>query len=299
MISVESMHIFNSIASARNSTSVRNRTKVAGGLFRLLFLLLFTLFAYMIFEPYWLEKRNYLIENNGIPRAFNGTKIVFMTDIHHGVFYSKARLRKVVEDVNRLKPDVVLLGGDYVEGSSRFIQPCFDELKKLQAVNGVYGVLGNHDHWQGADSCRHAMAAAGIKSIDNGAYWITKNGMRMRVGGVGDHCEDKQYPERTIDGVTISDFVIMVSHSPDYAMEIVTDKIDCFFSGHTHGGQLTLFGMYAPRVPSRYKQKLRTGLVNVNKSQVIVSNGIGTAFLPMRFFARPQVVIAELHHVPK
>jgi predicted MPP superfamily phosphohydrolase len=301
------MHVFNSIgnrapkrdAPAQISTSGRTRTKAAGRPFRLLLLLLLTLFAYMIFEPYWLEKRNYLIENSDIPQAFNGTKIVFLTDIHHGVFYSKARLQKVVEEVNRLKPDVVLLGGDYIEGSSRFIQPCFDELEKLQAVNGVYGVLGNHDHWQGADSCRHAMAVAGIKSIDNGACWIMKNGMRIRVGGVGDHCEDKQYPERTIDSVTISDFVIMVSHSPDYAMEIVADKIDYFFSGHTHGGQITLFGMFAPKVPSRYKQKLRTGLVNVNKSKVIVSNGIGTAFLPLRFFARPQVVIAELCHVPK
>jgi predicted MPP superfamily phosphohydrolase len=77
-------------------------------------------------------------------------------------------------------------------------------------------------------------------------------------------------------------------------MDINTDKVDYILSGHTHGGQITLFGIYAPKVPSRYKQKLRTGLVSVNKSKVIISNGIGTSYLPLRFFARPQIITMEL-----
>jgi predicted MPP superfamily phosphohydrolase len=249
----------------------------------------------MLFEPYWVEKKQYVINNNEIPEMFDGMKIVFLTDIHHGVFFSRARVRNIVNSVNRLDADIVLLGGDYVEGSPRYIQPCFNELGLLRAKYGVFGVLGNHDHWQGADSCRKEMQKSGIRSIDNNAYWIYKNGQRLRLGGVGDHCEDKQYLERTTDSVSTSDFVVLVSHSPDYAMEITSDKVDCIFSGHTHGGQITLFGLYAPKVPSRYKQKLRTGLVSVNQMKVIISNGIGTALLPLRFFARPQIVIAELN----
>ncbi|MBN1604778.1 MAG: metallophosphoesterase [Chitinispirillaceae bacterium] len=305
MIPVDSMHVFDSTGnrssdgSATNpdSNSTRIHGRSAGRVVLALTLFLMILLAYMLIEPYWVQKKYYLIESDEIPQVFDGTKIVFLTDIHHGKFYSKARVRKVVEDVNRMNADVVLLGGDYVEGSPKYIQSCFDELKKLRAVYGVYGVLGNHDHWQGADSCRHAMAAAGIKSIDNGAYWITKKGIRIRIGGVGDHCEDKQYPERTIDSVNVSDFVLLVSHSPDYAMEITTDKVDYMFSGHTHGGQITLFGKYAPKVPSRYRQKLRTGLVSVKNCKVIISNGIGTAFIPLRFFARPQIVIGELRRI--
>jgi predicted MPP superfamily phosphohydrolase len=282
----------------RNVTATRFSLRKTGSLLWISGSLVIVLFSYMLFEPFWIQKKYYLIENSDIPQVFDGTKIVFLTDIHHGRFYSKARVRKVVEDVNRMRADVILLGGDYVEGSSRYIQPCFDELKKLRAPYGVYGVLGNHDHWQGPASCRRAMSAAGIKSIDNGAYWSTEKGMRIRIGGVGDHCEDRQYPERTIDSVKVSDFVLLVSHSPDYAMEITTDKIDYMLSGHTHGGQITLFGRYAPKVPSRYGQKLRTGLVNVKKCKVIISNGIGTAFLPLRFFARPQIVIGKLRCIP-
>jgi predicted MPP superfamily phosphohydrolase len=249
----------------------------------------------MLYEPYWIEKKKYIINNDDIPAAFNGMKIVFLTDIHHGGFYSGSRVRNIIKSVNRLDADIVVLGGDYVEGSPRYIHSCFNELGLLKAKHGVFGVLGNHDHWQGADSCRIEMKKSGIRSIDNNAYWIGRNDQRLRIGGVGDHCEDKQFLERTIDSAKKSDFVVLVSHSPDYAMEITSDKVDCIFSGHTHGGQITLFGMYAPKVPSRYNQKLRTGLVMVNQMTVIISNGIGTALLPLRFFARPQIVIAELN----
>jgi len=154
--------------------------------------------------------------------------------------------------------------------------------------------LGNHDHWQGADKIREVMAKQGILSIDNNAFWVQKDGHRIRVGGVGDHCEDVQNLEVTTGKTLESDFVLLVSHSPDYALDITGDKVDLLLSGHTHGGQVTLFGLYAPKVPSRYGQRFRTGEKVVNSIQVIISNGIGTVLLPIRFFARPQIVIIQL-----
>lgn len=248
---------------------------------------------YPFIEPYWIEEKVYHISRSDIPSAFNDTKIVFLTDIHHGRFFSRSRVARVVDQVNKLKPELILLGGDYVEGSPKYIDDFFEELGRLHAP--VFGVLGNHDHWQGAERTRKAMLRRKIHSIDNAAFWVRKNGQRIRVGGVGDHCEDVQHLNRTVDSAELSDFVILVSHSPDYVQEIKSDKVDLVLAGHTHGGQVTFFGVYGPKVPSHYGQKFRTGSVMINKMQMIVSNGIGTTLFPIRFFARPQIVIIHLH----
>jgi predicted MPP superfamily phosphohydrolase len=256
--------------------------------------LLISMGLYSFIEPFWIDQKFYVINHPDIPASFDNTRIVFLADIHHGRFFSRSRIRKVVDLANKLNPQLILLGGDYVEGSPDYIEGCFEELGKLSAELGVYGVLGNHDHWQGADKTREAMIKQGILSIDNNAFWVHKDGHRIRVGGVGDHCEDVQNLEVTTGKTLESDFVLLVSHSPDYALDITGDKVDLLLSGHTHGGQVTLFGLYAPKVPSRYGQRFRTGEKVVNSIQVIISNGIGTVLLPIRFFARPQIVIIQL-----
>jgi hypothetical protein len=92
----------------------------------------------------------------------------------------------------------------------------------------------------------------------------------------------------------VNDFVILVSHTPDFAENLKTDKIDLMLSGHTHGGEVTFFGLWAPYIPSDYGQKYRTGIIKTDKTTVLVSNGIGNTFLPIRFFARPQINIIDL-----
>lgn len=250
--------------------------------------------VYIFWEPFFLEEKYIEYQNPDIPPEFKDTKIVFLTDIHHGPYFSKARLEKLVNRVNLLQPDIVLLGGDYVHRSSKFIEPCFEELENLKAPLGVYGVLGNHDHREDAALTRKCMKDAGIRLIDNKAYWLEKNGGRIKVGGVGDYYADIQEIEPTVADVEDDDFVILVTHNPDYAEEIKTDKVDLVFAGHTHGGQITFFGLWAPVVPSKYGQKYRTGIVELDGLKVIVSNGVGTITPPVRFFARPQIIVVDL-----
>ncbi len=251
---------------------------------------------YSLLETYLIENKYYTLSSFDIPISFDGTRIVFLSDIHHGLFFSKARIRNVVKQANSLKPDLILLGGDYVKGSPIYIEPCFSELKNLHASLGVFGVLGNHDHWQGAELSRKAMKNSEINSIDNNSLWVTKDNQKIKIGGVGDHCEDVQKLDATVSDVSKTDFVILVSHNPDYAQELKSDKVDLVLSGHTHGGQITFFGLFAYKIPSHYGQKFRTGKVIIDKIQVIISNGIGTVSLPLRFFARPQIVIVELRY---
>jgi predicted MPP superfamily phosphohydrolase len=75
---------------------------------------------------------------------------------------------------------------------------------------------------------------------------------------------------------------------------MMTDKIDLVLAGHTHGGQVTFFGLWAPFTSSKFGQKYRTGIVETGRTRVIISNGIGTITPPVRFFARPQIIIIDL-----
>ncbi|MGB9594408.1 MAG: metallophosphoesterase, partial [Anaerolineae bacterium] len=90
------------------------------------------------------------------------------------------------------------------------------------------------------------------------------------------------------------DFVILLSHNPDYAERLITRDIDLMLSGHTHGGQVTLFGLWAAAVPSAYGQKYRGGFVRTEHTLVYVTTGVGTITPPVRFWARPEVVLITL-----
>lgn len=206
--------------------------------------LILLLIIYMFIEPYWLEVKKYEISDKDIPQSFDKYKIVFLSDIHHGPYFSLPRVKSLVEKVNEMEPDLILLGGDYVLSSPEYIKPCFKELKHLKASDGIFGVLGNHDHWESADLSGKAMKEAGIILIDNKSQWIYRDKERIKIGGVGDLWEDRNIDIKpTISDVREDDFVILLSHNPEYAEEINNHKIDLMLSGHTHGGQVTLFGL--------------------------------------------------------
>ncbi len=260
-----------------------------------MFIIIFYLMAHMYLEPFFLSVWETDIKSVQIPQTFDGKKIVFMSDIHHGPHFSTGRVRSLVEKVNGLKPDVILLGGDYAEGD-QYVKPCLDELKELKAPFGVFGVRGNHDHWDGAELSKKSMVEAGIKLIENSSECLIVNGQKIIVAGAGDLWEGAQEISGPLSTVSDTDFVILVSHNPDYAEKIGAyyDKIDLMLSGHTHGGQISVFGLYSPVLPSAYGQKYRSGMVQRGGMKLLISNGVGCVGLPARFFCRPDIISITL-----
>jgi hypothetical protein len=251
----------------------------------------FLIVAYMFIEPYWIETKEVTIESNQIPAQFDDKKIVFISDIHHGPFFDKNRVDNLVNQVNNLNPDIILLGGDYVSGNSTYITPVFSSMAKLKAPLGVYAVLGNSDpqYWT-----LNTILQSNMTYIGNKGTWIELNGEHIRLGGVGDYNNGAQIQNAAIGPVNSEDFVILLSHNPDYFPEVNKNKVDLVLSGHTHGGQVTFFGLWAPVVYSDYGNKYRTGIIKEDNTTMIVSNGIGTSYLPIRFFARPQIYVITL-----
>jgi len=250
--------------------------------------------SYCFFESRWIKITEIEIKSTEVPESFNGSKIVFISDTHLGPFLTSQRLSGIVDRINEIKPDMIILGGDYVHYRFKYIEPVFKEFGKLRGGLGVYAVLGNHDHYAGADFARKKMTKYGINNMDNQSLWVKKGNDSIKIGGVGDLWESTQQPENTFKGLKKSNFAILVSHQPDYIESMNTDLIDLTLSGHSHGGQITFFGLWAPILPSLYGQKYRYGLIDSGKMKSYISSGIGAVDLPFRFFCRPEIVVIRL-----
>lgn len=252
------------------------------------------LVMYMYVETHWLKVTHVSIVSEDVPDAFAGKKIVFIADIHHGPYYSIDRAKQLVQTINELEPDIILLGGDYTHRQPKYIEPLFDELKKLQAKYGKFGVIGNHDHWESTEITKKALKFANIQMCDNKSYWIKIGADSIKVGGVGDLWEDVQILDSTTFDLQKSDFSILLTHNPDYMEGLEAPLIDLTLAGHTHGGQVTFFGLYAPVQSTRYGNKYRYGLKHFGNMQAYITSGVGTVTPPLRFFCRPEIVLIEL-----
>ena len=253
-----------------------------------------TLLGIMLLEARSLRTYAFTVTDPELPSAFDGLRVAFISDVHLGPYVSRAQVRRVVDRVDGLHPDLIVLGGDYAYRDAGAIRPAFAELKRLRAPLGVYGVLGNHDHWLGAATTRSAMEAAGIRDLDNRGVWLERGTARIRLCGVDDLWEGRQDLPAALADAAPSDFVLLVSHNPDVAETLADGQADLLLSGHTHGGQVTIFGLWAPLLPSKYGQKYRAGLVDAGAVTVLVTTGVGTTVVPFRFFARPEIALLTL-----
>lgn len=240
--------------------------------------------------------RRYEFACRDVPPDFEGVKIAFLADIHHGKCFPLTNLKALVKLVNGLGADIILMGGDYVDRDPERIVSFFEEAKNFSAPFGVYGVLGNHDRWTDGELSERCMRESGITLLDNNAVWISKGSSRIRVGGVGDLTTSTQDIKPMLDGTAKGDLMILVTHHPDYALDLPKDKIDLMLCGHTHGGQISFRGKWVPPWPGAAKLKYLTGVVREGETTIIISNGIGTVGPPIRIMAAPQIWIITLRH---
>jgi predicted MPP superfamily phosphohydrolase len=245
---------------------------------------------YPLLEAKWCRVVHTTIALPNLPPAFRGMSLVWLADIHHGPYVPLAYVQHVVTTTNALAPDLILLGGDYISKSSRYIMPVMEVLANLKAPLGRFAILGNHDHWGKASLCRTGLDRAGITRLDNHGIWLDQTSARLRICGVGDLWTDHQDPLTAIGNASRGDAVIMLSHNPDFAEVLSDNRVGLMLSGHTHGGQVFVPGYGAPIVPSRYGQKYLGGLVQGPMCQVFISRGIGTSGPPLRFASRPEIV---------
>lgn len=247
-------------------------------------------------------------------------RIVLLSDIHAcEPWMSPARIRSICAEANDLGGDLVLLLGDYAS-SMDFVTgyPPFSEtaaaLATLQAPLGVHAVLGNHDYW--ADPAfqtgqvstiemQQALERAGIPVLVNSAVRLEKDGLAFWIAGLGDQMAyrpSRRFGRRGFVGIEDMDAalqpvtdqapVILMAHEP-YVFDRVPDRVCLTLSGHTHAGQINVFG-WAPFVGNPDDRAHLYGHYDNGRSELVVSRGLGCSAIPMRIGSWPEIMLLEL-----
>jgi len=270
-----------------------------------------SLYAFFVEPAVRLRIRRWLVKPEGWPENLK-LRIVAISDLHVGEpFVSLRRVRQVVRRANALGADVIVLLGDYAAGHHFITKPVkiadvAPELAALKAPQGVYAVLGNHDWWddlaaqirgEGPNLYAQALENVGIPCLSNQAvrrdgFWIAGLEDQLAVRGPTGRWEGLDDLPATLAQITDDDPAILLAHEPDI-FPTVPDRIALTLSGHTHGGQVRLFG-WSPVVPSRYGNRYAYGHVEEDGRHLVVSGGIGCSILPVRFGSVPEITVIEL-----
>lgn len=250
--------------------------------------------AYASFiEPYHYQLSETDIFIRDLPEAFEGFRIAQISDVHHSRLVSIEEVRRVVELAQSAKPDMVVLTGDYTTAYRRYIEPCAEALGALVAPEGVWAVLGNHDHYTDPQLTVRALERAHIHVLNNANTIIRRGQDTLQLVGIDDWDWNGTDWPRAFHGVDRKRASILLSHQPRVFDLAETENVSLILSGHTHGGQIRLPLIGAPARFSKQLKYLR-GLYERNGTQLYVSRGTGVIGLPVRFGVPPEIAVLRL-----
>jgi hypothetical protein len=257
-------------------------------------------------ERHWVEVARQDIRLSGLPAAFSGLRIAQLSDIHMDEYTEPFFLRHVVDRINGLRPDMVLLTGDYISdglGAKSYAisaaWQCANILTGLDCRQ-VYAVLGNHDVGVDASAVTAALQAKGITLLTNASLPIERKGGRIWLAGLDDPVLGQPDPERAIPASIRNlshEPVVLMCHAPDYADTLLEHPagkaVGLILSGHTHGGQVRLPLVGAMQLPDMGKKYVE-GWFQIGTMQLYVNRGIGTVGVPFRFDCPPEITLLTL-----
>jgi predicted MPP superfamily phosphohydrolase len=236
-----------------------------------------------------------------LPDAFRGMRIVQISDFHYADYTEGWFLGDVVRHVNRLKPDLVVMTGDFISyGPYPYSYPRRHMPECATILSGVecplrYGSLGNHDMTIGSDYVTGPLREHGIPGLVNQAVALERDGQRLWLAGLGSACTQDANPAAAIPAAatTGTEPVIVLAHEPDILPEVARYNADLMLSGHTHGGQVRL-PFLPPLALPPYGHHYVEGLFRHGPTQLYVNRGIGAVGVPFRLNCPPEITVITL-----
>jgi predicted MPP superfamily phosphohydrolase len=224
---------------------------------------------------------------SALPAALEGLRIALITDLHLSAMVPAEDVAETVRIATAERPDLVILGGDYVSfGDRRYMAPCAALLGPLTAANGVYAVLGNHDD---ETEMSRALAKNGVGVLADDRTTITVRGERVELVGLRFWTRKTSDITRLLRGAT--GWTVLLAHDPRRFDQAVSLNVPLLLSGHTHGGQIVLPGIGA--LAAR-KFPIAEGSLSRENTMMFVSRGVGTIYVPCRISCPPEVAILTL-----
>ena len=229
----------------------------------------------------------------GLPAALQGVVACQISDFHVDRDEDVERLQLAVEAINRQRPDLIFLTGDYFSGPDtmhRYLGEFRSALKKLSAQAGVFAILGNHDHWSSADRITDALKRAGADVLANDSRRLNLRGDKMVVVGIDDLWSRRAEPGRAFGDVQRDDCTVVLAHNPDTALYTRHLKPGVMLSGHTHGGVVRI-PYYGSPLKSilRIGKQFYSGLNRYEDFYIYTNRGLGTFWLRIRINCPPEV----------
>ncbi len=233
-----------------------------------------------------------------LPAGLDGLKVLHISDLHAGVHLGEEKMHAIVAQANALRPDLIVQTGDMIDVSPHYIPPYVRAFRDLTAPLGCVTVLGNHDHYTGAEQVARAVRDAGQVFVRNGCHLIERNGATLALLGIDDPENWKADDPQTADvdlalrATPPEAFKILLAHRPGAWDSAVPRGIPLTLAGHIHGGQfyLPVLGWSAGRLITKYVM----GHFQRGTSQLYVSRGIGVVGVPIRVFVPPEIELFEL-----
>ncbi|MCB9136601.1 MAG: metallophosphoesterase [Anaerolineales bacterium] len=232
--------------------------------------------------------------------AFDGYKIVHISDFHMGTWMNEARLAYIAELVNQQKPDLIAITGDFISYEAEApLKEMEGPLQKLYAPDGIFAVLGNHDYYAGEqEKVRAWLRTVHITELRNDIFFLCRGDAILTLAGVDDCYDGADDLNQVIARVSSNGHeraaTILLAHEPDLADRTAeTGLFDLQLSGHSHGGQVVfpLLGMlYLPRLGRKYPR----GMYDLNGMKLYTNRGLGTSHLRVRYNCPPEIAVLTL-----
>jgi predicted MPP superfamily phosphohydrolase len=250
-----------------------------------------------------LETTHHRVRLPRLPAAFEGFRIAQLSDIHIGPFMTQEQIRKYAAIANALKPDLIVLTGDFVTFDASTQCDVVAALSGLRAPYGVWGSLGNHDSWARVEaSITAAFADANVRILRQQAASIKAGADAFNLMGVDFQTKRpfgrspivQEYLEGVDRLMAPGQVNILMSHNPDTFDRAAELGVDLSLAGHTHGGQASLEFISPQIAPSRLVTPYVAGWFEKPGGRLYVNRGIGTIFVPIRIGAPPEITVYEL-----
>lgn len=225
--------------------------------------------------------------------GLDGFRIAFLSDLHAGSFMGPKELMPVFSRVAEFDPQLVCFGGDLVNSRPREFQLLREPLSLLSPAHGFYAVPGNHELYYGLEGrpWQRFLDEHGIVDVTNRGRSIESGGAQFWLAGVDDFEEGHPHLEAALDGREADQPTLLLSHHPDFFPHAAGAGVDLTLSGHTHGGQIKLFGR---AVIEHSDHGFIEGHFHQDGKQLYVSRGVGVTFLPIRWNCPAEWVLVTL-----
>ena len=252
--------------------------------------------------PFWQSAQLNLITStrhfNHLPAGLNGLSIAYASDMHYGPLFKQDRAIDLAGRLQKLQADIIILGGDYGDDTASSLA-FFDIFPQISAPYGVYAVIGNHDRIGSEQAFNQLLSTIRNNAfipLVNEAALVERSGNRLCICSVDDIKRGQPDFAPLAEAVKKADFTIFVPHSPDVfplAAKQPGFSFDLGLAGHTHGGQLVLWG-HSLHSSSRYGDRYRSGWMLFEGKDIMVTHGVGTSLLPIRIGAPAQIHLITL-----